>query len=90
VKLELFLFDQFKLKGTKIWTHTFLPLYLFLFGDKYKPVEQNKKKLMQQAELFRLGLVYGALLHFQQYFCYIVVVSFYNILNNSGAVVVII
>ena len=37
VKLELSLFDQFKLKGAKIWTQTFLPLYLFLFGDKYKP-----------------------------------------------------
>jgi hypothetical protein len=37
-KLELSLFDQFKLKGAKIWMLTFLPLYLFLFGDKYKPV----------------------------------------------------
>ena len=37
MKLELSLFDQFKLKGAKIWTQTFLPLYLFLFGDKYKP-----------------------------------------------------
>ena len=33
----VFFFYQFKLKGAKIWTRTFLPLYLFLFGDKYKP-----------------------------------------------------
>ena len=30
-------FDEFKLKGMTIWMRNFLPLYLFLFGDKYKP-----------------------------------------------------
>jgi hypothetical protein len=30
VKLELSLFDQFKLKGAKIWTQTFLLLYIII------------------------------------------------------------